>query len=211
MRVDASVIICSYTEARWDDLRAAVSSVARQNATPVEIIVVIDHNAVLLERAQADLDGVIVLENQEEQGLSGARNTGVKAAHGSLIGFLDDDAVADPDWLESLTRACSLPGALGSGGLVEPAWPTIKPSWLPEEFYWVVGCSYRGLPSTRSAVRNLMGSSMCIRREVFESIGYFRREVGRVDTHPVGCEETELCIRAGQRWPRRMFLYEPAG
>src|SRR5215469_18379495 len=99
MRVDASVIICSYTEARWDNLRAAVSSVVRQTATPVEIIVVIDHNAVLLERAQADLDGVIVLENQEERGLSGARNTGVKAARGSLIGFLDDDAVADPDWL----------------------------------------------------------------------------------------------------------------
>ena len=72
-----------------------------------------------------------------------------------------------------------------------------------------MGCSYRGLPVTRSAVRNLIGSSMCIRREVFESIGLFRSEVGRVGKHPVGCEETELCIRARQRWPQREFVYEP--
>jgi GT2 family glycosyltransferase len=211
MRVDASVIICAYTEARWNDLLAAISSVASQRLAAIETIVVIDHNAGLLERAQAELKGVTLLSNQEQRGLSGARNTGVKAARGSLIAFLDDDAVADPDWLESLTRACSLPNVLGCGGLVEPAWPTRKPSWLPEEFYWVVGCSYRGLPGTRSAVRNLIGSSMCIRREVFESIGYFRHDVGRVDAHPVGCEETELCIRAGRRWPAAAFLYEPAG
>jgi glucosyl-dolichyl phosphate glucuronosyltransferase len=211
MHLDASVIICAYTEARWDDLLAAISSVARQHATPIETIVVIDHNAGLLERAEAELDGVTVLKNQDQRGLSGARNTGVKAARGSLIAFLDDDATADPDWLKSLTHACTEPDVLGSGGLVEPAWATGKPSWLPEEFYWVVGCSYRGLPRTRGMVRNLIGSSMCIRREVFESIGYFRSDVGRVDAHPVGCEETELCIRARQRWPERAFLYEPAG
>jgi glucosyl-dolichyl phosphate glucuronosyltransferase len=211
MHVDASVIICTYTEARWDDLRAAISSVASQRVTPIETIVVIDHNAALLQRAQAELHDVTVVKNQDQRGLSGARNTGVKVARSSLIVFLDDDAVADPLWLQSLTHACTAPNVLGSGGVVEPAWATGKPSWLPEEFYWVVGCSYRGLPITRCPVRNLIGSSMCIRREVFDSIGYFRGDVGRVDAHPVGCEETELCIRARQRWPERAFLYEPAG
>jgi glucosyl-dolichyl phosphate glucuronosyltransferase len=210
MSIDASVIICAYTEARWDDLRAAVSSVQRQSAAPIETIVVIDHNPRLLQRAQAEIPGVILRENQEIRGLSGARNTGVKAAHGALIAFLDDDAVAEPDWLELLARACDDPNVLGCGGMIEPAWQTGKPSWFPEEFNWVVGCSYRGLPQTPGPVRNLIGSSMCIRREVFESAGYFRSEVGRVDKHPTGCEETELCIRAHQRWPGRIFLYEPA-
>lgn len=210
MSIDASVIICAYTEARWDDLRAAVSSVQRQNVAPAEIIVVIDHNDRLLQRARAEIAGVTVLENQESRGLSGARNTGVKAARGALIAFLDDDAVAEPDWLDLLARACDAPEVLGCGGLIEPAWQTGKPAWFPEEFNWVVGCSYRGLPETRSAVRNLIGSSMCIRREVFEAVGDFRSEVGRVDKHPVGCEETELCIRAQRHWPGRAFLYEPA-
>jgi GT2 family glycosyltransferase len=210
MPVDASVIICAYTEARWDDLRTAVTSVERQHVTPSEIIVVIDHNLGLLQRARAEMHGITVLENQDTRGLSGARNTGVKAAKGSLIAFLDDDAVAEVDWLESLVRACNEPNVLGCSGLIEPAWHGSKPSWFPEEFNWVVGCSYRGLPDTRDAVRNLIGCSMCISREVFESIGYFRTDVGRIDKHPVGCEETELCIRARQRWPGRTFLYEPA-
>lgn len=210
MSIDASVIICAYTEARWEELRAAVSSVQQQDAAPREIIVVIDHNPQLCQRAQAEIPGVVLLENEETRGLSGARNTGVKAARGSLIAFLDDDAVAEPDWLELLARPCDDPLTMGCGGLIEPAWQTGKPSWFPDEFNWVVGCSYRGLPWTLSPIRNLIGSSMCIRREVFEAAGYFRSDVGRVDKHPVGCEETELCIRAQQRWPGRRFLYEPA-
>jgi hypothetical protein len=50
---------------------------------------------------------------------------------------------------------------------------------------------------------------MCIRREVFQAVGGFRSEIGRVGTLPVGCEETELCIRACQHWPDRHFLYMP--
>jgi glucosyl-dolichyl phosphate glucuronosyltransferase len=209
MQLDASVVICAYSEARWDDLQASVASVRRQNVPPRQIIVVVDHNSALLQRACAELPGVTVLENQETQGLSGARNTGVRAAQGSLIAFLDDDAVAEPDWLQLLVRACEDPHALGCGGLIEPVWLDGTPAWFPEEFNWVVGCSYLGLPLTQSAVRNLIGGSMCIRREVFASVGGFRSEIGRVGKHPVGCEETELCLRALQRWPGRVFLYEP--
>ncbi len=210
MQADVSVIICAYTEARWNELCAAVSSVQQQSVAPIEIIVAVDHNDTLLQRARAEFAGVTVLENQETRGLSGARNTGVSVARGSLIAFLDDDAVAAPDWLELLVRACDDPAVLGCGGRIEPAWQTGQPTWFPAEFNWVVGCSYRGLPVTRSEVRNLIGSSMCIRREVFQAIGAFRSEVGRVGKHPVGCEETELCIRARQKWPKRAFLYEPA-
>lgn len=210
MSLDVSVVICAYTEARWDDLQEAVSSVQRQSLPPIEIILVVDHNNALLRRARAEMPGVIVLENQEQQGLSGARNTGVRAARGLLIAFLDDDAVAEPDWLQLLAHACEDPDVLGCGGLIEPVWRAGRPSWFPEEFNWVVGCSYRGLPRTRSVVRNLIGSSMCIRRKVIESVGGFRSDVGRVGKHPAGCEETELCLRALRRWHGRVFLYEPA-
>lgn len=204
-----SVVLAAYTEARWDDLVAAVASLREQTAQPHEIILVVDHNRPLFERARATFGDVRVIENHQRQGLSGARNSGIAAATGELIAFLDDDAVAEPDWLERLAGICEDPQALGSGGWIQPNWRSGKPAWFPEEFHWVVGCSYRGLPLKLAATRNLIGASMCIRREVLEEIGGFRTDIGRVGANPMGCEETELCVRAQQRWPERTFLHQP--
>lgn len=204
-----SVIICAYTEDRFDDIIAAIESVQRQTCPPSEIIVVIDHNASLLERVQDHLSDVVVVENTERRGLSGARNSGVALAKSSIIAFLDDDAIAEPDWLESLCVAFTDSQVLGVGGAVIPRWLKKQPSWFPEEFCWVVGCTYRGMPQTVSQIRNPIGANMAFRREVFDVVGNFRSEVGRIGTQPFGCEETELCIRARQYWPQRGFLYQP--
>jgi hypothetical protein len=58
-----SVIICAYTEERWYQLLASVESIREQTLRPLEIIVVIDHNAALYERACQALKGVAVIEN----------------------------------------------------------------------------------------------------------------------------------------------------
>jgi hypothetical protein len=58
-------------------------------------------------------------------------------------------------------------------------------------------------------VRNPFGGSMCLRREIFAQVGGFREGIGRIAAQPLGCEETELCIRAKQHWPEKVFLYEP--
>jgi GT2 family glycosyltransferase len=206
---DFSVIICAYTENRWDDLIAAVESVQQQTLAPREIIVVIDHNPGLLKRVQEQVSGVVVVENTEARGLSGARNSGVAVAKSRMIAFLDDDAIATSDWLMLLSEGFTDPHMLGIGGTVIPLWLDKPPAWLPEEFYWVVGCSYRGMPQTIQVVRNPIGANMAFRREVFGTVGGFRSGIGRVGTWPVGCEETELCIRAHQHWPRGIFLYQP--
>src|SRR5712691_10586334 len=138
-----SVIICAYTEDRWNDLVAAVGSVQRQTLPPDEIIVVIDHNPSLLERAREHLASVVVVENTEARGLSGARNSGIAVAQSRIVAFLDDDAIATPDWLMLLSEGFIDPQVLGTGGPVTPLWLERVPAWLPEEFYWVVGCTYR--------------------------------------------------------------------
>jgi len=199
---DISVVVCAYTELRWNELLDAVASVKQQTVAPHEIIVVVDHNQRLLERARTTLSGVRLLENSEARGLGGARNSGVAAAQGSVVAFLDDDAIAAPDWLERLAAGYTDERIAGVGGAIEPMWRHGQPSWFPAEFNWVVGCTYRGMPQTRAAVRNLIGCNMSFRREVFGTIGTFRLGYGN--------DETELCIRLRQRCPDAVLMYEPA-
>ena len=206
---DVSVIICTYTEKRWPQLKMAVDSVSAQSVQPREIIIVVDHNPALLARIQEQWPDAVVVENRGMRGLSGTRNSGVALAQGALIAFLDDDAIADTTWLEKLTDCFDDPDVLGAGTSVVPLWETERPRWFPVEFDWVVGCTYRGLPQSLAPIRNPFGGSMCLRREVFAEVGGFQEGIGRVNAHPMGCEETELCIRAKQHWPEKVFLYEP--
>jgi glycosyltransferase involved in cell wall biosynthesis len=208
--LDISVVICIYTEKRWDDVLLAIDSVQQQSISPREIIVIVDHNPRLLERVRAHVTGVVVAENSELRGLSGARNSGIRAAGGAVVAFLDDDAVAAPRWLEELQAGYKDPAVIGVGGAIKPRWVDGRPPWFPEEFNWVVGCTYRGVPSTATHVRNFLGCNMSFRREVFQAIGSFRNGMGRVGTRPLGCEETELCIRAVQYRPNNVLLYKPS-
>lgn len=202
-----SVVLCTYTTSRWAQLGAAVASLREQTHAADEIIVVVDHNDELFAAAQDGLRGVTVIANIYTQGLSGARNSGVAAASGSVVAFLDDDAVAEQGWLEQLLKNYRDPRVLGVGGAIEPL-RQAQASWFPEEFGWVLGCSYRGLPTAPEAVRNLIGCNMSFRRPVFGRIGGFSTDLGRVGSYPAGCEETEFCIRLQQQLEGQV-LYDP--
>jgi GT2 family glycosyltransferase len=208
-----SVVVCAYTLRRWDETRAAVASLTGQTRPPREILLVVDHNPELAARARAGLPGVRVLDNDRSRGLSGARNTGVAAACGEIVAFLDDDAEAAPDWLDRLTGPYRSAEVVAVGGAARPRWPagSGRPGWLSATgvLDWVIGCSYTGQPTALAEVRNIMGCAMSFRRSVFDRVGGFSTAVGRRGTVPLGCEETELCIRARQRIPRARILFEP--
>jgi glycosyltransferase involved in cell wall biosynthesis len=209
-RATVSVVICSFTEDRWDDLTQALHSLRDQTEAPLETILVVDHCPELLRRAMAELQGVIIVPNRLERGLAGGRNTGASGAQGDVVAFLDDDAVADSGWLAKLADSYTDPKVLGVGGLVKPKWDAVRPDWFRPELDWVVGCSYRGMPGQAGRVRNFIGANMSFRRNVLDELGGFSISLGRVGTAPLGCEETELCLRIGQRYPDGVLLYEPA-
>ncbi len=217
----ASVVICAYTHERWADTVAAVESVRAQDVA-AEVIVVVDHNPALLARARRALPRhVRVLRNAGRRGLSGGRNTAVSAASGEVVVFLDDDAAARPGWLRALLTPYADPDVVAVGGVAYPRWPRRRPGTLPAsgsdasgELDWIVGCTYAGQSSGRAEVRNLMGCSMSVRREAFAHVGGFAEDLGRVGRTPLGCEETEFCIRLRQAY-RRMgqaarIVLEPA-
>jgi glycosyltransferase involved in cell wall biosynthesis len=111
-----SVVVCCYTLDRWNDLTAAIGSLRVQSRLPLEVVVVVDHNAALSRRARRALAGIKVVDAVGERGLSAARNTGVAAAGGAIVAFLDDDAVAAPDWLEHLAAPYADETVVAVGG-----------------------------------------------------------------------------------------------
>ena len=91
-----SIIIPVYNVERY--LAQCLDSVINQTYPNLEIICVndgtTDSSGQILEQ-YAQKDGRIVVIVQENQGLSGARNTGLKHVHGKYIMFVDSD-----DWIE---------------------------------------------------------------------------------------------------------------
>jgi GT2 family glycosyltransferase len=207
-QTSVSVVVCAHTMERLDDIRDAIASVQAQTLTPAETLLVIDYNDEL-QAAVQDL-GVKVVANDGPKGLSGARNTGTELATGDLVAYLDDDATAEPTWLEELTRPFADPNVVAVGGWAVPAWRASQPAWFPDEFLWVVGCSHRGLPETLAPVRNVIGCNMAFRRQAVIDQGGFEVGLGRTANRPLGCEETELCIRLRQADPAAEVLLAPA-
>src|SRR3954454_673050 len=217
-----AVVVCAYTLERWDDIVAALRSAAEQTPAPDELWLVVDHNRALLERAEAELTPVLpelqIIGNQRKKGLSGARNTAVEHVGADIVVFLDDDAAAGDGWLGRLLAPYEDESVIAVGGAATPRWPVDRerPVTLPRgadsnrgELDWVVGCTYRGQPESAQPVRNLMGCNMSMRREVFARVGGFSEELGRVGKTPLGCEETELCIRARRAYPDGLIVFVP--
>ena len=210
---DISVVICVYTEDRWEDILAAVASVRAQSRPARETLLVVDHNETLLERLTGEykeVEEVRVLANAGPRGLSAGRNTGIAASQGEVIAFLDDDAVAERDWLKHFAEGYEDPRVMAVGGRTMPIWASgRRPAWFPEEFDWVVGCTYRGLPPGRVRVRNVLGGNASFRRTAFDAAGGFATGIGRDgDRLPLGCEETELCIRLTRARPEAVLLID---
>jgi GT2 family glycosyltransferase len=208
-----SVVICVHTEDRWGDILAAVDSVRKQSLPAAEILLVVDHHPSLLKRLTGEFEGVEtvrVLANAGPRGLSAGRNTGIAESHGDIIAFLDDDAIADHNWLRHFAAAYGNPKVLAVGGRTEPLWASgRRPPWFPEEFDWAVGCTYRGTPPGRARVRNVLGGNASFRRAAFTAAGGFATGIGRDgDRLPLGCEETELCIRITRARPDAVLLLD---
>lgn len=203
-------MICAFTMDRWADIARALTALADQTVAPSEVVFVSDYNDELLARVQESFPGVVAVPNARSKGLSGARNTGVERTTADIVAFLDDDACPARDWVERLSAAYDADDIVGVGGRVLPDWRTRRPAWLPEEFFWVVGCSYIGQPQGRATVRNAIGANMSFRRRAFEDAGGFDERLGRLGKDAAGCEETEFSIRLRALDVRNRIVLDPA-
>lgn len=205
-----TVVVCAYTRDRWATLQHALGVALAQTNDCDELVVIVDHNEALLTECRESFDKFKIFPNHHRRGLSGARNTALEIARGSIIVFLDDDAIPLKGWLDTLRAPYIDKRVYGVGGLAKPRWSNGRPGWFPEEFLWVIGCSHRGLPTDPQPVRNLVGANMSFRRAAFDRVGGFTEQLGRVGTRLLGGEDTEFSIRLTQSHPDALILYEPS-
>ena len=205
-----SIIVSTYTQKRLPDILRCLASLEKQTLPPAEILLVLDPFDELVQFYKQRVPSFVKIVTSSGVGLSHARNTGVKHATGNIIAFIDDDASADPRWLENSLVNYQNSGVIGVGGFISAEWASTRPLWLPEELDWIVGCSYKGLPTKRTAIRNPIGCNMSFRKEIFDQIGYFRTDIGRFGNMLLCNEETEFAIRALRRMPNLKIMYEPS-
>ena len=206
--LDVSVVLPCYTERRLDNIRSALTSLRKQTLEPRRIVVAVDNNPALAELLDEEFDWVTVVQNDAVRGASATRNRGVEAVDTPLTAFLDDDEIADPDWLLELTRPFADDQVVGTGGTYEPAWETKKPLWFPDEFAWVVGGSYVGLPTETAPIRNVWSGNMAVRTEDFRAVDGFRTEFGKQGSFSQP-EDTDLCIRMSEATAKH-WMYVPS-
>ena len=207
-----SVVICTYAEDMYADFREAVESLLTQTYDDLEVVIVVDGTESVAKRAADDFgshEEVLVHLNDENVGLLESRNTGAELANGSVVAFIDDDAIADERWVEELVQNYEEQDSLAVGGKMTPAWVAGKPSFLPEEFYWLVGVTHRGYAEHPGYVRNTFGSNISFRRDVFLELGGFDPDIGgrKGDANLQG-GETELCARLAAEYDEQVW-YNP--
>jgi len=190
-----SVIICSYN--RFKLLDETIDSVLNvvKNRGDIEILL-IDNNsndgtAELKHRFKSHQIVKYFLETK--QGLSHARNRGIKESVGEILVYLDDDIELVKNYFEICDETFLNSSISISGGKVLPHKIKI-PIWLPEKYYFLVSVFDCG--NSPKFVKHLMGGNFAIRKKDALRIGFYNNELGRNGTSLGGGEETEYQDRA---------------
>jgi glucosyl-dolichyl phosphate glucuronosyltransferase len=205
---DATVVMATYDMKRWSQLSSAVESMLSDTDLPGRVVISVDQNRELYEKIRVTWPEITTVLNSDQRGVSTTRNIGTESVQTPFIVFLDDDIKVFPGWLSRLLEPFADPTVVGTGGGVVAGWETGRPSWFPVEFDWVVGASYRGMPVSRSVIRNVWAENMAVRTEVFQAVGGFRSDFGKVGDRS-NPEDTELCIRMGASSPTAKWIYVP--
>ena len=196
--MNVSVVICTYSFDMFDAFTESVESILNQTYDEIELILVVDGNEELYDRVveeYGDIESVQIHVNEENIGLSGSRNNALEYVTGDVVALIDDDAVADPDWIAELVSVYETRDAIAVGGRMVPDWVAGKPRFLPEEFYWLIGVTHKGFAEDGEEVRNTFGSNISFKRSVLEDLGGFEPAVGRQGDNKLQAHETEFCAR----------------
>ncbi len=200
MKNGISTIICTYN--RQEYIVQCLESIVRQTLDKQYFqIVIIDNNSTdqtpqLCKDFVArypDYDTCYVVET--EQGLSAARNRGIKEAKYELVNYTDDDAEMSPDYLKSLLDYCNAhPEIWGVGGKIIAKYENDeRPTWMSRYLEGTVGATFLGeqiIPYNKGQFPP--GNNMTYRKQAFEKYGYFDNDLGPKGNALTRCDEKDI-------------------
>jgi len=204
-RMKVSVVLCTYTMQRYDDFNEAAESILNQAYESIELVVVVDSNSAVYNRAMEDFGSrrdVFLHNNSENRGVSYSRTKGAALASGEVVAFIDDDAIAEKNWIAELVAAYEEHNAVSVGGRMEGEWIADRPWFLPTEFDWLVGVTHPGFGVDGEEVRNTFESNLSFRRDVFLELGGFDKELGPDADSYSHSEGAEIGIRLQAEYDR---------
>lgn len=213
-KLKASIVICTYD--RYDVLPKAINSCLEQSLPTDSFEIIIVDNSPDHVAAREFAGAYMGAENlaylvEEKPGLSNARNIGARTSKADIVAYLDDDAIAAPDWLEALIRAYDAHGskAVAAGGQVLPLWDAPRPAWLHDEKLGYVSVVDWG-GSTRYLGQGewIAGANISFRRKALLSIGAFDTSLGRNGTERslLSNEESDVLKRLAATGGRVLYV-----
>jgi O-antigen biosynthesis protein len=179
-----SVVVCSRNGGRT--IRDCLEGLRRLRYPDYEVIVVDDGSTDDTAAIARDF-GVQVISTAN-RGLSCARNTGMAAATGEIVAYLDDDARPDSDWLTCLASSFRCPDYAAVGG------PNIAPEddgLTAQSVARAPGGPTHVLLSDREA-EHMPGCNLAVRRACLEAVGGFDRRFR------VAGDDVDLCWRLSE-------------
>lgn len=210
-----SVILCTYNRERY--IYNVLQSVATGtlDATEYEVVFV-DNNSSdgthsECERFCKDYPDVTVRYFfEEQQGLSHARNRGIKEAQGDVLVYVDDDALVNNEYLQTYADFFARNSeAVAAGGPITPRYDGCEePTWMSHYTRQLItgelnlGSREREFP--KGAFPG--GGNAAYRKGVFDEVGLFNVELGRRGNSLIGAEEKDLFDKMTTRGMKFYYL-----
>src|SRR4051812_6158080 len=200
--MNVTIIVCTYNRA--GSLERTLESLAAM-AVPRSIeweVLVIDNNSSDGTRAACERFCLRWPDKfryifEQHQGLSHARNTGIREARGEVVAFTDDDITVDVAWLQQLTASLTDGRMVGAGGRIVPDRPFAPPTWLAADALELGGVlPFFDLGEKPSLLtRPPYGANMAYRKHAFQKYGLFRTDLGRQGNSLISSEDAEFGLR----------------
>ena len=198
-----SVIFCTYNREKY--IYKAMESIALQDYPRDKYeIVLVNNNSTdsteelckIFREKYPDIAFTYCIE--KEQGLSYARNRGIRESRGELLVYVDDDATVFTDYLKGYDDFFEkYPAELVAGGPIIPYYEVTPPKWISHYTEALLTAYlYKGekiIPFKQGRFPG--GGNACYRAEVFEKFGLFNVELGRKGYSLISAEEKDFFSR----------------
>jgi GT2 family glycosyltransferase len=198
-----SILICTHDRAPL--LASTIQSIGRVHIPEgvcIDLLIVAnactDSTAEVVESAAKSLPFPTRLITEPTLGVSLARNRAMRESTGEILAFFDDDVLVDEAWLiETLRIYREFPADM-VGGHVSLWWEAVKePDWFSSGYQWILsGVDCGSEVFEMKDAMGAIGANFSYKRKVYETIGGYRTDLGRIGRKLLAGEETEYVYRA---------------